>query len=110
MAPQRHNSFVGMMTKPSRELTQKIEEVCEELKRTALWKSDVPEWVWRYREMPESKVEFGEWLQFVFLPNKLKGNRDFFPGSIAPQAVRFFGSDVHKGRLLQLLVELDSLD
>lgn len=98
-----------MMTRTSPQLTEKIAEVYAELKRTALWKTDVPEWVHHYQRVPETQVEFSEWLQFVFLPNKEHGNNTIIATGIAPQAVRFYGREISKGKLLQLLVELDSM-
>jgi len=98
-----------MMTDTSNKLTEKIAEVYAELKKTALWKAEAPDWVYHYQKVPATEVEFSDWLQFVFLPNKVKGNKMPLFESIAPQAVRFFGKELSKGKLLQLLVELDSL-
>jgi len=98
-----------MATKTSVQVTDKVNEVCEELKRTSLWRIDIPDWVYEYQKLPETGFAFGEWLQFVFLPNKLQGKKNRQSESIVPQAMKFFGNEVSKGRLLQLLVELDSL-
>lgn len=98
-----------MINKTSPQLTEKVAEVYEELRRTSLWKAEVPEWVQQYKNIPCTQVEFSEWLQFVFLPNKVQGNRTIISGGIAPQAMRFYSTEVSKGRLLQLLVELDSI-
>lgn len=98
-----------MITKTPSQLAEKIAEVYDELKKTSLWKPDMPEWVQHYKEMPQTQVEFSEWLQFVFLPNKIQGDRLMGSGNIAPQAMRFFDKEINKGKLLQLLVELDSL-
>ena len=102
-----------MMHKASPQLKEKIAEVYEELKRTSLWKAEVPEWVHHYQKEPQTQVEFSQWLQFVYLPNlfqeagtyRITANEQ----TIAPQAIKFFGEDVKKGKLLQLLIELDSL-
>lgn len=96
-------------TKTNPQLTDKIAEVYEELKRTSLWKHEVPEWVNQYKTVPCTEVEFSEWMQFVFLPNKLHGNKMKATGNIAPQAMQFYGKELDKSKLLQLLVELDSL-
>ena len=98
-----------MTTKTSPQLAEKIAEVYEELRRTSLWKADVPEWVHQYKKIPDTQVEFSDWLQFIFLPNKVQGNGTVIAAGIAPQAMRFYGIEVSKGKLLQLLVELDSL-
>ena len=97
-----------MTAKTSPQLTEKVAEVYEELKRTSLWKTDVPEWVNQYQNQAATNMAFSEWLQFVFLPNKMQGNKKL-AGNIAPQAVQHFGREIGKSRLLQLLVELDSI-
>jgi len=54
--------------------------------------------------------DFASWLQFIFLPNMQNHNRKKEQKElVAPQAVKYFGEDVKRGRLLQLLIELDSL-
>lgn len=98
-----------MITGTSEQLTEKISEVYAELKRTSLWKAEPPQWVYHYQKITGNEVEFSDWLQFIFLPNKLKVARINHFESIAPQAVRFFSKEVSKGKLLQLLIELDSL-
>lgn len=75
----------------------------------SLWKQDMPAWVHTYNKCPETGIEFTDWLQFVFLPNKLQRKNNVRFDSIAPQAVRFCEKDINRGKLLQLLVELDSL-
>jgi hypothetical protein len=49
----------------------------------------------------------------VYLPNllPLAGNHNILltKNYVAPQAVKFFNGDIKKGKLLQLLIELDAL-
>jgi len=88
---------------------QKVIEISDELKLAGLWKKNMPQWVTNYEEkMIASSQDFLEWLQFIYLPNftKLAAIEKKY---IVPQAVKFFGEDVKKGKLLQLLIELDSL-
>jgi uncharacterized protein YqcC (DUF446 family) len=91
----------------------KIEQVKMEMVETGVWKQQVPAWVNEYHEdCNDIKNNFTEWLQFVYLPNLL--STEAKPSSvekqlIVPQALRFFGDDVKKGKLLQLLIELDAL-
>lgn len=94
-------------------VANKIKEVKEEMKRTGVWKQEAPAWVNEFDKRAIASVEdFSEWLQFVYLPNmqqvesKSGNNPDNY---IVPQAMRFFGEDMKKGKLLQLLIELDSL-
>lgn len=102
-----------MMATASQKLTDKIAEIYEELHRTANGERTAPEWVYRYGRTTENEPAFDEWLQFVYLPNLLKKlqRREVIERqqNLAPQAVCFFGEGLQKGRLLQLLIELDSL-
>ena len=95
-------------------ISGKIQEVKEEMLRTGLWKKTAPAWVAEYgQQQLNSEHDFSEWLQFVYLPNFFQQvetraivlQKNF----IVPQAMKFFGEDVKKGKLLQLLIELDSL-
>jgi uncharacterized protein YqcC (DUF446 family) len=88
----------------------KVDEVAEELKSTGLWRGQSPAWVTDYEEKHiADEKDFVEWLQFIYLPNCMRTYKGPVKKMIVPQAIKFFGEDVKKGRLLQLLVELDSL-
>lgn len=91
----------------------KVQEVIGEMKETGLWQKHPPSWVNEYQERTiATETDFSEWLQFVYLPNLAQqaqvvvGEKKNF---IVPQAIRFFGEDLKKGKLLRLLVELDSM-
>ena len=91
-------------------VSEKVSEITDELKRLNLWKQYEPDWVSDFEKKTiNTGQDFLEWLQFVYLPNcKIH----FGPAKktfIVPQAIQFFGEDVNKGKLLQLLIELDSL-
>ena len=95
-------------------LKEKIKEIREELKQNGLLKKNMPDWVMDYDKQDISNhQDFADWLQFVYLPNILEESEDprtSFPKSyVALQANKFFAKDVGKGKLLQLLIELDSL-
>ncbi|MEO7308512.1 MAG: YqcC family protein [Ferruginibacter sp.] len=95
-------------------ITEKINQVKEEMKLSSLWKNEPPAWVKEFEKRNiNSGEDFIEWLQFVYLPNRVQeaeSNRLIYERNyIVPQAVRFFSSDIKKGKLLQLLIELDSL-
>ncbi len=99
---------------PTALLTEKVTEVRQEMLRAGIWKNESPAWV---NDFTERGIGTGEdfcgWLQFVYLPNRLQeaASKKSIPGrtGIVPQAVKYFGSDINKGKLLQLLIELDSL-
>lgn len=100
-----------MMTASTPE-TEKIREITNELKQAGLWKEEIPSWVIAYEKKVQDEQGFLEWLQFIYLPNKLQRNTTGNHSSqqlIAPQARVFLGQDLAKGKLLRLLVELDSL-
>lgn len=95
-------------------LTEKVNEVRKELQRSGTWKSEAPAWVNDFSQQGFGTGEdFCVWLQFVYLPNRLQEAVYHTAVSektyIVPQAIKFFGSDIQKGKLLQLLIELDSL-
>jgi uncharacterized protein YqcC (DUF446 family) len=90
--------------------SEKIGEIRTELKKTGLWKNDLPGWVMEYEEKPiQTRQDFLEWLQFIYLPNCANSATTIKKALIVPQAIKFFEKDVNKGNLLQLLIELDSL-
>jgi uncharacterized protein YqcC (DUF446 family) len=95
-------------------IRQKIDEVKEEMRKTQIWKKHTPAWVKRFEAGAiNNGDDFIEWLQFVYLPNRMQENEN---GSfthekfyIVPQVMSFFGEDIGKGKLLQLLIELDAI-
>lgn len=94
----------------SPEATEKIREIQAELQKNGLWKNEMPGWVMEYEEKRlKTSQDFLEWLQFIYLPNCMNELPSVTKSLIVPQALKFFGKDVQKGRLLQLLVELDAL-
>jgi hypothetical protein len=89
---------------------QKIAEIKNELKASGLWKKEMPVWVMNFTGTGiRSENEFIDWLQFIYLPNCTAVSSFSKRSYIVPQALRFFSTDVKKGKLLQLLIELDSL-
>jgi uncharacterized protein YqcC (DUF446 family) len=95
-------------------IAEKINEVRTEMKTTGIWNNHTPGWVNEFAKRNIATLEdFSEWLQFVYLPNRMQeaeSNKAVLEKIyIVPQAVKFFGNDVKKGKLLQLLIELDSL-
>lgn len=94
-------------------IAAKTKELETELKATGLWQNVMPDWVHWYQE-GSGLVQpgFAQWLQFVFIPNHLHKSKMIPAGEkqlIVPHAIRCFGEDVRKGKLLQLLIEIDSL-
>lgn len=101
------------MREPGNPIIAKTGELEEELKRVGLWQKGIPAWVNGYDENNSiTQTDFAQWLQFVFVPNHLQLNK-IIPAVekklIVPQAMKYFGDDMKKGKLLQILIELDSL-
>lgn len=95
-------------------ISSKVKEIVAEMKRQGLWKEETPAWVTDYEKSDtRSQRDFAGWLQFVFLPNRLlKEQHNAVQVSnnyVVLQARNFFRNDLKKGKLLQLLVELDAL-
>jgi len=101
------------MTELMDAITTKTRELEIELKAVGLWQRDMPDWVHWYDDSRESSTtDFAQWLQFVFIPNHFKKSNVISVDEkkmIVPHAIKFFGDDVRKGKLLQILIEIDSL-
>ena len=85
-----------------------------ELKAQSLWQKAPPTWVNHFEE--EIILDgngFVLWLQYVFIPNHLQReaikSNPIEKKHIVPNAIKFFGNDIRKGSLLQILLELDAL-
>lgn len=84
---------------------EKLEEIKREMQDTGLWLPGDPGRE-EYREH-EAEAFFG-WLQVACG----EGHPVAEPAEkkyIVPHAVRVFGDDVNRGKLLQLLIELDAI-
>jgi uncharacterized protein YqcC (DUF446 family) len=95
-------------------LKEKVNQVKYELQVSGLWKKNMPEWVTDFEKKEIlSHQDFADWLQFVYLPNILELSQSpavtIIKRYVALQARKFFEYDLQKGKLLQLLIELDSL-
>ena len=94
-------------------LLTKTMELEAELKQTGLWQNEVPDWINTYDATGSIiTTDFAQWLQFIFIPNHLKKVKTVAAAEkimIVPQAVKYFGDDVNKGKLLQILIEIDGL-
>lgn len=93
-------------------IRQKVEDLITELKLHSLWKAQTPSWVHHYAERCEvSEVDFFEWLQFVYIPNKLNPDaREVTPRVLVmPQARPFVTQSKEYAPIIRLMVELDGL-
>jgi uncharacterized protein YqcC (DUF446 family) len=94
-------------------INETVLEINREMQLQGLWKKEMPDWVTDYDKRGiRTEEDFARWLQFVFLPNCLMNDRKYPLKNrkyIVPQAKKYFSRDIQKGRLLQLLIELDAL-
>jgi uncharacterized protein YqcC (DUF446 family) len=92
---------------------QKVEELAAALKAQGLWKKEEPAWVNEYKENTDiPEVNFFEWLQFVYLPNRMLNPSGFVlpkENFITVQAKKFASDKLMDKKIVQLLVELDAL-
>lgn len=92
---------------------QKVEELVSALKAHGLWRKAEPDWVNEYKENTDiPEVDFFEWLQFVYLPNRMLNQKSAVltkENFITLQAKKFARDTMMDKKIVQLLVELDAL-
>jgi uncharacterized protein YqcC (DUF446 family) len=120
LLPALSRRFAALALRQKRHMTEttlieeKVLQIIREMKTLGLWIKNSPDWVTDFeKKLITSRQDFSEWLQFVFLPNCLQEVRNSrgIQGrkQIVLQAKRFLADDIKKGKLLQLLIELDAL-
>ena len=101
------------MTSKENHIIIKVRELETELKECGLWLKFPPSWTDHFDEVRDYyTIDFVQWLQFIFIPNHLHQNGKemrLSRISIVPQAIKYFQNDVKKGKLLQILIEIDSI-
>jgi uncharacterized protein YqcC (DUF446 family) len=102
------------MMETDNNIASKIKELELEMKAIGLWQKEVPEWVNDFEEkVLYNGKDFAQWLQYIFMPNHINRSTHLpitkEKKMIVPAAIKFFGDDVQKGKLLQILIEIDSL-
>ena len=95
-------------------IIDKINELEQEMKNSGLWLKEIPNWVNYFEgKLFVDGKDFAQWLQYVFIPNHKK-KIEHLPTIIdkkliVPQVMKYFGSDIVNGKLLKILIEIDSL-
>jgi len=87
-------------------LQVQIELIEEAMKKAEVWSTEVPDWIRNYKEGPI--VNIWQWLQFVHLPLRSSGIIHQ-PNYLAPQLSNYMNSDPLQRKILQLVIELDSI-
>lgn len=94
-------------------LKLKVEQLMEEMKREGLWKRIEPDWIMHYPAGPPPReVDFFEWLQFVYLPNRALNKIHYLQDQssyIMLQAKKYAGEKLMNEKIIQLLIEIDGL-
>ncbi|MEP6675646.1 MAG: YqcC family protein [Ferruginibacter sp.] len=101
------------MREAANTIIAKAMELEAALRAASMWQKEIPAWVHGFEGssgMPA--IDFAQWLQFVFIPNHLQQNSAIPVAGkklIVPHAVKYFGDDVKKEKILQLLIEIDAM-
>ena len=88
------------------ELNLQIHLIEEAMKKAGLWSMHAPDWISQYQE--GRIVDIWQWLQFIHLPMRRSG-RIKLPNYLAPQIRHYMKSEPDHRRILQLVIELDSI-
>ena len=96
------------------DLHSKLEELKKELMGHGLWKKTSPDWVNEFKEENKwEQVNFLEWLQFVYMPNRCMRTAEFpfksHDNYIALQVKKFAGEEMMDKKIMALLIEIDAI-
>ena len=87
-------------------MNTQINLIIEAMKQAGVWSNETPDWIRYYNEGPIENI--WQWLQFIHLPLRSSGIIDQ-PKYLAPQLGNHTNSDPSKQKILQLIIELDSI-
>lgn len=96
------------------DLHSKLEELKNELMVHGLWKKTSPDWVNEFKEENKwEQVNFLDWLQFVYIPNRSMQAIEFpfksHDNYIALQVKKFAGEEMMDKKIMALLIEIDAI-
>ena len=95
------------------DLHSKLEELKNELMVHGLWKKTSPDWVNEFMEYKCGQVNFLDWLQFVYIPNRSMQAIEFpfksHDNYIALQVKKFAGEEMMNKKIMALLIEIDAI-
>ncbi|MEP6793810.1 MAG: hypothetical protein ABJB16_05750 [Saprospiraceae bacterium] len=94
------------MTLYADSIQAQINLIEEAMKKAGVWSHEIPDWITRYREEPIPDI--WQWLQYIYLPMRLKGI-PHKPYYIAPLLKPYMNSEAPFNQILQLVIELDSI-
>ncbi|HZV71099.1 MAG TPA: hypothetical protein VFG10_16205 [Saprospiraceae bacterium] len=83
-----------------------IDLIEEAMKKAGVWSTEIPDWITRYREEPIPDI--WQWLQYIYLPMRLKG-AVHKPHYIAPLLRPYMNTESPFKEILHLVIQLDSI-
>lgn len=87
-------------------MNTQIDLIKEAMQQAGVWSQETPDWIRNYNEGPI--VNIWQWLQFIHLPMRSAGIIDQ-PNYLAPQLKSYMNGDPLQRRIMQLVIELDSI-
>ena len=94
------------MNANTEEVRVQIDLICSAMKQAGIWSAEIPEWLDQHK--PDEIPDIWQWLQYIYLPMRLNG-RWFKPHYIAPLIGPYLNTTPERQRILQLVIELDSI-
>lgn len=94
------------MISSTNELKDQIDRIKQAMMQAGVWSTEIPSWLDQYQldQIPD----IWQWLQYIYLPMRLNGQW-FKPHYIAPVIGPYLNTTPELQRILQLVIELDSL-
>lgn len=83
-----------------------IDLIKDAMQKAGVWSNEAPDWIRNYKEGPI--VNIWQWLQFIHLPLRSSGIIHY-PNYLAPQLSTYINGDPLHSKILQLVIELDSI-
>ena len=87
-------------------MNTQIDLIKEAMQQAGVWSNETPDWIRNYNEGPI--VNIWQWLQFIHLPLRSSGVIHQ-PHYLAPQLRSYMNADPLQRKILQLVIELDSI-
>ena len=87
-------------------IQSQIQLIEDAMKKAGVWANRTPGWVYNYKG--ESAPDIWEWLQFIYLPMRSRGE-SCPPHLLAPLVAGHLEPEPMLQNILRLVIELDSL-
>jgi len=87
-------------------MNHQIELIKDAMQEAGVWSKETPDWTKHYQDGHE--FDIWQWLQFIHLPLRISGvieHADY----LAPQLRSYMHADPSHKKILQLVIELDSI-